>query len=179
MLKKYFYLYILVLCLSGCIGYYKIAKDVNGEPILNGKVNYKFTKIPTEQDLIKIDTAAYYVQVFEGRYYNDDEKKNPRILIFHNDGFFKETSTLYYLEFPFRNKNYVYYGGKYKITENRIELEQFFPSRGGNTDYYLRNLTKGNIDGDKIIFNNGPSLLIIYKKRYTLPPVSGTVNGKA
>lgn len=33
--------------------------------------------------------SAYYVQVFEGRYYNEEEKKNPRIIIFHNDVFLK------------------------------------------------------------------------------------------
>ncbi|TYP96251.1 hypothetical protein C7447_1081 [Tenacibaculum adriaticum] len=168
MVKKILILLLLPLFLTCCIGYHRIPKDNNGEPILNEKVNYKFAKIPNEKDLTKIDTSAYYVQIFEGRYYNDNEKKNPQILIFHNDGFFKKTSTLYYLKYDSRNKKSVYYGGKYKIKENTIELEQFYPSRGGKTNYYSRNITKGEINGDKLIFDNGPSLFTIYEKKYNL-----------
>lgn len=168
MLKRYFIFLILSSFLIGCIGYHKIPKDDNGKPILNDKTNYKFTKIPNEEDLAKIDTSAYYVQVFEGRYYNEDEKKNPSILIFHNDGFFKQTSALYHLNYDYRNKNSVYYGGKYRITENLIELEKFYPSQGGKTNYYSRNIRKGNIVGDRIIFDDGFSLLSIYEKKYEL-----------
>ena len=166
--KRYFILLILSSFLIGCIGYHKIPKDDNGEPVLNEKTNYKFTKIPNEEDLTKIDTSAYYVQIFEGRYYNEDERKNPSILIFHNDGFFKQTSALYHLKFDYRNKNSVYYGGKYRITENLIELEKFYPSQGGKTNYYSRKIRKGNIIGNRIIFDDGFSLLSIYEKRYEL-----------
>ena len=165
MLKRYFILLILSLFITGCIGYYRIPKDINGEPILNEKVNYKFTKIPNESDLTKIDTSAYYVQVFEGRYYNEDEKKNPMVMIFHSDGYFKQTSILYNSILNDRNKNSVYYGGKYRITENLIELEKFYPSQGGKTNYYSRNIEKGKIVGDKIIFDDGFSSLSIYKKK--------------
>lgn len=166
--KRYFISLILSSFMIGCIAYHKIPKDDNGEPILNEKTNYKFTKIPNGEDLTKIDTSAYYVQIFEGRYYNEDEKKNPSIFIFHSDGFFKRTSALNNLKFDYRNKNSIFYGGKYKITENLIELEEFHPSQGEKTNYYSRNIRKGNIVGDRIIFDDGFSLLSIYEKKYEL-----------
>ena len=172
-MKRYLILLILSLFLYGCIGYHRIPKDNNGEPVLNEKVNYKFTKIPNEEDLTKIDTSAYYVQVFEGRYYNIDEKMNPIVLIFHNDGYFKRTIILSDSKFTDldnsqineRNKNSVHYGGKYRITGNLIELEVFYPSQGGKTNYYSRNIIKGNIVGDRIIFDEGANLLSIYEKK--------------
>ena len=117
--------------------------------------------------MTKIDTSAYYIQIFEGRFYNEQEKKNPMILMFHNDGYFRNTSVLY----PKANdipKNSINYGGKFKITDNLIELEKFYPSRGGRTNYYLRKVRSGKIEGDKIIFDDGFSLLSIYEKRYEL-----------
>ena len=176
MKKGYLILLVLSLFLSGCIGYHRIPKDENGELILNEKVNYKFTKIPTEDDLTKIDTSAFYVQVFEDRFYNIDEKMNPMVLIFHKDGYFKRTLILSDPKFTDldisqitdRNKNSVHYGGKYRITENLIELEIFYPSQGGKTSYYSRNIIKGNIVGDRIIFDEGSTLLSIYEKRDTL-----------
>ncbi|MFV0531378.1 MAG: hypothetical protein ACK5MD_08055 [Flavobacteriales bacterium] len=168
MLKKCFALFILSTILIGCIGYYKIPKNENGERILNDKVQYKFKSIPSKEDLIKIDTSAYYVQIFEGRYYNEQEKKNPMILIFHNDGYFKNTSVLYHSEFNKRPKNSIYYGGKFKLTDNLIELEKFYPSRGGSTNYYSRNIRRGKIEDDRIIFDDGFSLLTIYEKKYVL-----------
>lgn len=158
----------MILCstLFGCTCYYEILKDDNGEPILNEKINCKFVRIPNKKDLTKIDTTAFYVQMFEGRHYNEDERKNPSILIFHNDGFFNKTSALYYLKFNNRTKNSINYGGKYRIKEKLIELEEFYPSRGGKTNYYSRNIRKGEIVGNQIVFDDG--VLIIYEKKYEL-----------
>ncbi|WP_033962357.1 hypothetical protein [Psychroserpens jangbogonensis] len=169
---KYFILLILALLLSSCIFnrviYNRVPRDNNGEHILNKKVKYRFVKIPNKEDLIKIDTAAYYVQIFEGRYYNNDEKNNPQIWIFHSDGYFKKTYSQYYLKYDSNNKNSTRYGGKYRIIESVIELEQFFPITGAKTNYYTRNITKGKIDGDKIIFDDGNSLITILEKKYKL-----------
>ena len=89
------------------------------------------------------------------------------VLMFHNDGYFKNTSLLY----PKSNdisKNSINYGGKFEITDNLIELEKFYPSRGGRTNYYLRKIRHGKIEGDRIIFDDGFSLLSIYERRYEL-----------
>ncbi|WCO00316.1 hypothetical protein [Psychroserpens ponticola] len=165
MLRKCFILSILSIFLIGCIGYHKILKDTNGEPILNEKVNYKFTKIPSKTDLTKIDTSAHYIQIFEGRYYNENEKQNPDILVFHNDGFYKQSSSIYNFKYESRNKNSIYYGGKYRITDDIIELEQFLPSKSGKTNYYSRTIKKGIINGDRIIFNDGNTLITIFEKK--------------
>lgn len=168
MLKKHLTLLLIFLFLTGCIGYKKVAYDENNEPILTEKMKYKITQIPNEKDLTKIDTSAYYVQVFEGRYYNDNEKKHPTVLIFHNDGYFKRSTILYNPKFDNKNKNSVHYGGKYRITENQIELERFYPSSGGKTNYYVRLKTIANIEGDRIIIYNKKHVLTIYEKKYTL-----------
>lgn len=169
MLNKNLLLIIIVsLILFSCAGYLKIPNDENGEPILNEKVNYTFTSIPNSEAMVKVDTCAYYVQIFEGRYYNKTEKENPKVLIFHNDGFFKKTSVKNFSELEEQNKNSVNYGGKFQIKEKVIELEEFSPSKGGETKFYTRNIRRGLIERNKIIFDDGQYLLTIYEKRYEL-----------
>lgn len=147
---------------------YKIEKDKYDESLLNDKAQYSFKEKPSEEDLKRIDTTAYYVQVFEGRYYNEEEMKNPRIIIFHNDGFFKNESLMYFGKFnEHRGKNSVYYGGKYRIKNNEIFIEEFLPASQGKTQWYTRRITNGKIDGNKIIFNEG--LVSVFEKRKNLP----------
>lgn len=165
--------YILSICctisfLNSCgQKLYKIEKDQFGEPLLNNKAQYSFTEKLTEEDLKKIDTSAYYIQVFEGRYYNEEEKKNPRIIIFHNDGFFKNESLLYFGKFDkHRGKSSVYYGGKYRVKDNTIQLEQFGKSPDSKK-WYTRHITKGTIENNKIILNEG--LISVFEKRKKFP----------
>ena len=167
MSKKYILLTICFFVLVSCG--YKIQKDSFGEPILNEKVKYTFNEIPNSENLQKIDTTAYYVQVFEGREYNENEMANPRIIIFHNDSFFERESLLYFGKFKsHRNKNSVYYGGKYRIKNDVIELEEFFPSSGTKTNYYNRNISKGKLNGNKITFDDGNSLIEVFEKKQKL-----------
>ncbi|WNI35672.1 hypothetical protein [Chryseobacterium sp. SG20098] len=168
MIKYIFSILCMMVFLNSCgQKLYKIEKDKYDEPLLNAKVQYSFKEKPSEEDLKKIDTTTYYVQVFEGRYYNEGEMKNPRIIIFHNDGFFKNESLMYFGKFDeHRGKNSVYYGGKYRIKNNIIQLEQFGKSPDSK-NWYTRRVTNGKIDGNKIIFNEG--LVSIFEKRKTLP----------
>lgn len=168
MVKKIILIFPLLLSICGCgQKLYKIEKDKHGEPLLNNKAQYSLTEKPSNEDLKKIDTSAYYVQTFEGRYYNDDEKRNPRIIIFHNDGFFKNESLLYFGKFDqHRGKNSVYYGGKYRINENIIQLEQFGKYPGYKKWY--RRISEGKIEGDKIIFTDKNSVTV-FEKRKELP----------
>jgi len=146
---------------------HKIEKDQFGEPLLNNNAQYSFTEKPTEEDLKKIDTSAYYIQVFEGRYYNEEEKKNPRIIIFHNDGFFKNESLLYFGKFDeHRTKRSIYYGGKYRVKNNTIQLEQFGKSPDAKKRY-TRYIIEGKIENNKIIFNDGS--VSVFEKRKDLP----------
>lgn len=169
MVTKFFSVFSILAFLYSCgQKLYKIEKDQFGEPLLNNKVQYSFTEKPSSEDLKKIDTTAYYVQIFEGRYYNENEKKNPTIIIFHDDGYFRETSLLAFGKFDeHRGKNSVYYGGKYKIKNNEIFIEEFLPASQGRTKWYTRRITNGKIDDNKIIFNEG--LVSIFEKRKKLP----------
>ena len=144
-------------------------KDEYGEPNLNEKVKYNFVEMPSKDDFNKIDTTAYYIQVFEGRYYNETEKENPQIIIFHNDGFFKkEILSTFKKNDLHRNRNSIYYGGKYRIKGNIIELEEFFPSTGGKTNYYVRNISKGKIDSNKIFFGNEKQSVTVFERKQKL-----------
>lgn len=168
MFKKYFLPIICLFTLIKC-GYLRIPKDEFGEPNINENVKYNFVEMPTKDDFNKIDTTAYYIQVFEGRYYNETEKQNPKILIFHNDGFFKDGILSSFEKNDIhRTKNSIYYGGKYRIKENIVELEKFLPSTGGRTNYYVRNVSKGKIEGNKIIFDDKNSSFTVFVKRQKL-----------
>ncbi|WP_288438541.1 hypothetical protein [uncultured Chryseobacterium sp.] len=169
MVTKFFSAFITLTFLYSCgQKLYKIEKDQFGEPLLNHKAQYSFIEKPSKEDLKKIDTTAYYVQVFERRYYNEDEMKNPRIIIFHNDGYFRETSLLAFGKFDeHKGKNSVYYGGKYKIKNNEIFIENFRPASPGKTKWYIRRIFKGNIENNKIILNVG--LVSVFEKRKNLP----------
>lgn len=168
MVKKIILIFPLLLSICGCgQKLYKIERDKHGEPLLNNEANYSFIKIPTEEDVKKIDTTAYYVQIFEGRYYNENEIKNPRIIIFHNDGFFKNESLLYFGKHTKnRDKSSAYYGGKYKINGNLIQLEQFGKYPGYKKWY--RRISEGKMEGDKIIFKDKNSVTV-FEKRKELP----------
>jgi hypothetical protein len=159
---------LLIVILVSCNRYRILPNDI-GEPVLRGKAQYTFATKPSIEDLQKVGIEAYYVQVFEGRYYNDDEKKNPGILIFHNDGFFKIESLLYFGNFDdHRSKNSIYYGGKWRIIGNTIELEEFYPT-APTGNWYTRKIVIGSIIGDKIVFKNRMYRNNVYEKRTTLP----------
>ena len=166
MVKKIILTFPLLFGLFGCgQKLYKIEKDQYGEPILNDNAKYTFNQLPTLEDLKKIDTTAFYTQIFEGRYYNENEIKNPRILIFHNDGYFKNESLLYFGKFDkHREKNSVYYGGKYKISGNVIQMEQF----GKYPDHkkWYKRISEGKIEGDRIIFKGKNSFTIFEKNKF-------------
>ena len=73
------------------------------------------------------------------------------ILQFHNDGYFKEDSYLYYGNFNYkRNKKSAAYGGKYYLSKNSIFVESFYPTSGSKTKYYERVISKGMIKNDTI-----------------------------
>src|SRR5690606_40202633 len=79
MVKKIILIFPLLLSICGCgQKLYKIERDRYGEPILNDKAKYSFTEIPTLEDLKKIDTTAYYIQVFPDNLDREEIKKNPR-----------------------------------------------------------------------------------------------------
>jgi len=147
---------------------YRIEKDQFGEPLVNEKAKYSLTTLPTVDDLNKIDTSAYYIQIFEYGYYNENEKRNPKLIIFHNDGFFKDESLLYFGKFDeHRNKNSIYYGGKYQIVDNTILMERFLFASVAIKNY-IRVITPGKIEGNKIIFKDKNSVTI-FEKRKVLP----------
>jgi hypothetical protein len=160
---------ILIILLISCNAHV-VEYDKNDEPIHGKNMQYNISEKPNFEDLKKIDTTAYYVQIFEGRYYNDGEISNPMVLEFHNDGYFKESSIKYYERFSYRTKETIWYGGKYKIYDNNIELESFAPSRGSKTKVYARLIIKGRFDGNKIIFDDkkNNTLVSVYQKKQKL-----------
>ena len=141
----------------------------NGEPILGKNMHYNFNEKPSTNDLKKIDTTAYYVQMLEEGYHIDGEPVIS-VLQFHNDGYFKASTKKYFENFPNRSKETIWYGGKYKISDSNIELESFYTSSGSKTKIYNRKYRKGIIEGDKIILEekNKSPLNSVYQKKDTL-----------
>ncbi|WP_333663139.1 hypothetical protein [Chishuiella changwenlii] len=167
MVKKNIFTFSLLMSLFGCgQKMYKIEKNKYGQPILDDKAKYSFTETPTLEDIKKIDTTAYYVQIFPDNFDREEITKNPRIIIFHNDGFFKNESLLYFGKFDeHRNKKSVYYGGKYRINNDEILIENFIPSSPIGKRY-LKKIIPGKIleNGNKIIFDFGEYIQIFEKK---------------
>lgn len=159
MVKKNIFTLSLLMSLFGCgQKLYKIERDKYGEPILNNEYLYSFTERPSNEDLKRIDTTSLYVQISD----NDIELKNPRIIIFHNDGYFKKSSLNYFEKFDeHRNKKSVYYGGKYKINNDEILIENFIPSSPIGKRY-LKKIIPGRISEDynEITFDFGEYIQI-------------------
>lgn len=154
---------VLSVISIGCS--YKIGNSDPGYPVMGKKMSYKFTEKPGLEVFSKIDTAALYMQVFEGRYYNDTEKQNPEIIIFYSDGFFEQTLPRLYDKNKEPDRRSLY-GGRYKVNGNVLQTESFTPSRGGNTKYWNRFFQKAKIEGDRIIFaETNHSSLSVYKKQ--------------
>lgn len=131
---------------------------------------YTIQENPTTEAFKKIDTTAYYVQFFVGRYYNESEKEDPMVYVFHNDGYFKSTSVNNFEYSKKFEKNGIHYGGKYKLTGDKLTLEKFYPSQGGKTSYYKRNTSKAIVSDDIItIYHDNNRIYLILKKRKELP----------
>lgn len=166
---KYLLIYCMMSFLNSCgQKLYKIEKDQYGEPLLNDKAQYSFTEKPTAEDLKRIDTTSYYVQKFPEGFDREDIRKNPGIIIFHNDGYFKNESLIYFGKFDeHRKKNSIYYGGKYRIKEDGIHLEWFGKSPDSKK-WYTKYIKIGKIEGNRIIFKDKNSVTI-FEKRKELP----------
>ena len=157
-------LFFVLMSFLSCVHLYKIEKDKFGEPILNEKVKYTFNEKLSDENYEKIDTTAYYIQQFPVDFDREDLVKNPRLIIFHNDGFFKNESLLYFGKFDeHRGKNSVYYGGKYRINGNIIQMEQFGQYPGYKKFYKW--ISEGKIEGDKIIFRENNYTTIFEKRK--------------
>ena len=158
--------FISILFLNSC-AYHRLQENGNGLFIVNQRAKYTFDKKPDSTDLKKIDTTAIYIQVYEGRFYNDDEKKYKSIYKFHNDGYYQwnfiKNGEIHL--FDNNDRETINYGGKYRIEGNKIELEHFYPSRGGYTRYYKRTITKAEIIDDKIIiYRNNKYVSTVLRK---------------
>ena len=133
-----------------CQNYYKLTKDKNNEPLTLEEM-YTFQKKMSNSDFNVIDTSGLYIQIFDLKNSNESERRNPKILKFHADGYFKSDSKLFYEKFDAqRHKNSSYYGGKFYIEDSKLYIEKFYPSTGGNTNYYVKEISNGNIKNDTI-----------------------------
>lgn len=162
MVRKIFLLFVIFI-ITNCIGTYSFKTNRNNEVLVNDFRDYSFQIRPSIEDLKKIDTTAYYIQIFPENYINEDLLKNPQIFIFHNDGFYKRESLKYFgNRDKYRNKNSIYYGGKYKIIGDEVFLESFGKYPGAKKWY--KNITKGKILGDSLYFDE----YTIFVKKYSI-----------
>lgn len=137
--------FFLISCKN--MAYYKLPRDLNGNPVATDDM-YSLKK---NYDFSKIDTLGVY-RTFEK--YSYDWSAKEIFLEFKNNGYFIQYSNLSKHIKDSMSKKHVYRGGKYFINDDTILLEEFLPSEGGKTNYYIRQIKKGKIIGETIIFRN-------------------------
>lgn len=76
--------------LTSCVTQYHIKKDENGEPIVD-KEKYSFNQRMSSDVFNLIDTTSIYVEVLSDKLLKRYDN-NFNILIFHDDGYFENTS---------------------------------------------------------------------------------------
>ncbi|QHI38240.1 hypothetical protein IMCC3317_36290 [Kordia antarctica] len=138
---------VLLIVLTSCVTKYHIENDENGEPIVN-KNNYSFNQKMTLDSSDLIDTTSIYIELLSEKTLKSNNN-NFDILIFHNDGYFEKTSKKYFRKFK-RNKNSVYYGGKFFADGDKIFIEEFYPAKEGKTNYYIKEISEGQINKDTV-----------------------------
>lgn len=152
-IKFFSFLFIIYLFNSCACSGYRFQKNSDGEPILDSD-SYTFKEGLKEENFIIIDTSSYYIQTFDESDSNEMQRANPRIYKFHKDGYYKIDSYLYFGKFDKqRDKRSVFYGGKFKLVNNVIFLESFYPLRGSKTNRYSKVISKGIIKNDTIYIN--------------------------
>ncbi len=143
---------IVLVTLTSCFTQYHLKKDKNGELIVN-KNQYSLNRKMSPDVFNIIDTTSVYKEVTN----NESLKKNNlNLLIFHDDGYFEDSSLKYFKKFE-RSKNSVYYGGRFFVDGDKIFIERFYPSSGSKTRYYVKEISEGQVKNDTIeitIFGN-------------------------
>ncbi len=149
MVNKKFLVFSFIMLLSSCMNYYHIKKGINGESNVDLNL-YSFNKKMSKENTLIIDTTSIYLEIVSD-VESLEKKDNPEIILFHNDGFYESKSKKYfYASFINRKKESVYYGGKFILDHNNLKLESFYPSTGGKTNYYVKEISEGSVRNDSI-----------------------------
>ena len=112
--------------------------------------SYTFTKTMTEEDGKTIDTTALYLEIFDIWSSNADQRSNPRIMKFEQNGFFREDSFKYYQKFSkIRTHQSIHYGGRFYLEGDKLFTEEFYPN-GPVSQRYVKTKNTGTIKGDTI-----------------------------
>lgn len=153
-----------IFILLGC-GIHKVKYDHNGNKILGKGIKYHFNTPLANAVFNVIDTSISYIQVYEGRVYNKNEKSVILKLQFYSDGYFSLYSNLQDTNnYRPSNNNEVGLSGKYKISGNQIDYEQFLPIKGGHTNHYRRMVFNGEVRNDTISMNDKQHLIGVFVK---------------
>lgn len=162
MVKRLICVLIIFLSMESCFNYYYIKEDEDKERILNPGLFSFNQKMSLENSKI-IDTTCLYLQLLP---YNSSisEKENSGIMIFHNDGTYESRSKKYF-NISYK-KSSVYYGGKFILDGNTLEIQSFYPSSGGKTNYFDRVICQGKINNDTVVIKIFNHNRVFLKKRY-------------
>ena len=166
MIAKYFTFFITVIFFNSCVHpSFKFETNREGEPILNPEL-YTLNKKLTNENFKVIDTNSYYIETFQGLDSNEGKRSNPMIFRFHSDGYFKKDSYLHFGKFDKeRNKKSAYYGGKYRLEDNIIFMESFYPT-SAKSNRFVKVISKGIIKNDTIIIDFFETTHKYVKKSY-------------
>lgn len=165
MVNKKFLILLLSILFSSCMNYYLIKKGTNGEPNVDMNL-YSFNKKMSKENTLIIDTTSIYLEIVSD-VESQEKKDNPEIILFHNDGFYERKSKKYFYEsFSNRKKESVYYGGKFILDHNNLKLEKFYPSSGGKTNYYVKEVSEGSVRNDSVFLTIFRAKYIYIKKSF-------------
>ena len=132
--------------LISCNTYYKFGIK-EGEDIPKD-APYTIIKKMNSVDSFVIDTTKLYSEV--SYYVANKEFVNRKLtsLKFNGDGTLRVFSRNNELE---KNINYMEF--KFALTGDKLQVEGFFPSKGGKTKLYTRELSNGYVNGNTIVIN--------------------------
>ncbi len=152
-MKKFLIVIFVVFQILSCsVNVYKLDKNAQGitlVPVDGYTLNNRLSDLGSAG----IDTTSLYVQIFELSKSNEDERRNPRIYEFHNDGFYKINGLKYFFKFDsVQNKKSAYYG-RYEVSGHNIKMEQFYPASGSTDRYFNRVVSYGTIVNDTLTMN--------------------------
>lgn len=129
-----------------CQTYYRF--DIKAGENIPKNAPYTLVKVMDSIDSSLLDTTKIYHEV--SYYHNNKEFVNKTLtsLKFNGDGtlhIFRKSNTLD------KSNNYIEH--RFVIDGDKLQIEGFFPSKGGKTKLYTRELSHGYINGNNVVIN--------------------------
>ena len=158
-INKYLLLNLLIICTcsTSCSSKYYYFNIKNGESVPRN-APYTLTKEMSTVDFLTIDTTKFYVGTTYSTHNKDYKLPIPQLLKFSSNGFL----SIYFQKNQFEIQKAE--ECRFTLEDNKIKIEIFFPSKGGKTKLYTKNIIVGYVNGNTIAINWSNNLTQYYEK---------------